>query len=78
VVATTSQKPTRDLNNGKSQTAVNVKKKLAECKITVQQLTKELRKQKEKSIKDQAAFTVALSNFQTFNTGKQHDLEATI
>lgn len=78
VMATTSLEPTHGLNNGKSQTALNGEQKLLKGETTVQQLTEELHKQKQKSIADQTVFIKTLSDLQTFNSGKQQCLEATI
>ena len=57
---------------------ISLEEKLLECERTIYLLTQELHKQKEKSIQDQTMFIKTLSDLQTFNSGKQHYLEATI
>ena len=68
----------KNSDNDKSVIMISLEEKLLECERTIYLLTQELHKQKEKSIQDQTMFIKTLSDLQTFNSGKQHYLEATI
>jgi len=68
----------KNSDNDKSVIMISLEEKLLECERTIHLLTQELHKQKEKSIQDQTMFIKTLSDLQTFNSGKQHYLEATI